>query len=238
VQTVIAAGQRGAIPFEVANLGPSNEDFLLEASAPPEYEAMLATAGRPDEKITRVTIGTSAPFKGSIMFRMPPEKVDGHKTAISLRVVSEMYHLVQTREAQLITAAPLVRVVAKPERQMLAPGERTRYRITVLNVGTLPALGMTVRVLLPDQIEFLGVSGTHFVREPAGTVSFRVDKLATGTLSEFILDVKVREDSLDAQELRCRVEVANDQLQIKELFTSTALVVQGNPSRTVPLPRP
>jgi uncharacterized repeat protein (TIGR01451 family) len=233
LQTVIAAGQRGALPFEVANLGPSDDIFLLEASAPPEYEALLTTAGRPDVKTARATIATAVPFKGSIMFRMPPDKVDGHKAVVSLRVVSEKdRHLIQARDTQIITAAPLIRAVARPEKQILAPGERTRYRITVLNAGTLPAVGLTVRVDLPAQIEFLGASRSPDLRETAGAVSFRLEKLATGTLSEFILDVKVREDALSGQELRSRVEVVNDQLQTKGFFTSTAVVVQGTPAHT------
>jgi uncharacterized repeat protein (TIGR01451 family) len=235
----VGVGQRGAIPFEVANLGKTAEDFLLETNAPPEYEAMVALDGLSDERLSRVAIGTAAPIKGKIMFRMPPNKVDGYKATLTLRVISEKYHhLVQTREAQIITAAPLVRVVAKPEKQRLAQGEQTRYRITVLNVGTLPAQGMTVRVLLPAQIEFLEAPGGPYLRETTGAVAFRVEKLETGKLAEFTMDVKIRQDSLTGQELRSKVEVVHDQLQTKEIFTSVAAVVQGSLSITAPSQRP
>lgn len=236
---IVGVGQRGAIPFEVVNLGKSDEDFVLEASAPPEYETMLTVAGQSYEKLARVTIGTTAPFKGSIMFHMPPDKVDGRRATVSLRIVSEKYHhVVQTREAQIMTAAPLVRVVAKTEKAKLAPGEQTRYHVTVLNAGTLPALDMTVRVLLPAQIEFLGSPGLPYLREATGGVIFSLDKLESGRLSEFTMDVKVREDSLIGQELLSKVEVLQNQLQLKEIFTSAAAVVQGNQSLTVPLKRP
>lgn len=224
VQT-IAVGQRGAIPFEVVNLGKLDEDFVLESSAPPEFETMLTVAGNSDEKLLRVSIGTTAPFKGRILFRMPPDKIDGQKTTISLRAVSERYHhVVHTQETQIITAAPMVRVVAKSEKQKLAPGERTRYRITVLNAGTIPARGLTVRVLLPAQIEFLA-EGSPCVREAADRIIFKVDELENGKLAEFTMDVKVREDSLIGQELRSRIEVVNNQLQTKDIFTSAAAVV-------------
>jgi len=222
-----AVGQRGELPFEVINLGASAEDFVLETSAAPEYESMLKVAGRSDEKRSHVTIATAAPFKGSIMFRMPPDKVDGHKDTISLRAISERYHhVVQTREAQIITAAPLVRVVARPEKQRLAPGEQTRYHVTVLNAGTLPARGLDVRVLLPAQVEFLGGGGVG-LRESKGGIIFRVDTLNTGKLVDFTMEVKIRDDCLIGQELRSKVEVVHDQLQIKEIFTSAAAVVQA-----------
>jgi uncharacterized repeat protein (TIGR01451 family) len=217
------------IPFEVANLGPSDEDFLLETSAPSEYETTLAVAGKSDDKLARVTIGTATPLKGSILFRMPSDKIDGQKTTVSLRAVSEKYHhVVQARETQIITAAPLVRIVAKPEKQKLAPGEQTRYRVTVINAGTLPAREVTVRVLLPAQLELLEDSGQPYLREAADRIVFKVDLLETGKLAEFNMDVKVSENSLIGQELRSRIEVVNNQLQTKELFTSAPVVVVQN----------
>jgi uncharacterized repeat protein (TIGR01451 family) len=174
-----------------------------------------------------VTIGTALPFKGSIMFRMPPDKVDGHKTAISLRAVLGKYPLaVQTRAAQIITAAPLVRVIARPEKQMLAPGEQTRYHVTVLNAGSLPARGLDVRVLLPAQIEFMGGDGSGR-RESGGGVLFKVDTLDSGKLADFTMEVRIREDSLIGQELRSKVEVVHTRLQTKEIFMSSVAVVQA-----------
>jgi len=227
MQTV-AVGQRGEIPFEMVNLGTSDESFALETSAPSDYEAMLNLAGQSNEKLARVTIAPAAPFKGSIMFRMPPDKVDRHNATISLRAVSEKYpHVVQIRDTRIITAAPLVRVVAKPEKQRLAPGEQTRYRVTVLNVGTLPALALTVSVIFPPQIELQGGEGSPHLRETAGGITFGVDTLETGKLAEFTMDVKVRKDSLNGQELRSQIEVAHGKLQIKEHFTSAAALVQA-----------
>jgi uncharacterized repeat protein (TIGR01451 family) len=222
-----AVGQRGEIPFEVVNLGATEEGFVLEASAPPEYETMLAVAGQADEKSTPVSIASSAPCKGSIKFRMPTGKIDGHKATISLRAVSKKsMQVVQTLDTLVITAAPLVRVVAKPEKQKLAPGEQTRYHITVLNAGTLPALELTARVILPAQIEFLKGTGVAH-QEAAGDIIFNVDALDTGNLAEFTMNVKVREDCPIGQELHSKVEVVHNQLQTKETFTSVAVVVQA-----------
>ena len=227
VQTV-AVGQRGEIPFEIVNLGTVDEDFVLEASAPPGYEALVTVVGRPDATFLRVTIGTALPFKGRIMFRMPPDELDGHKAVISLRAVSEKYPLaVQTRDAQVITAAPLVRVVARPEKLMLAPGEQTRYHVTVLNAGSLPTLGLDVRVFLPAQIELMGGDGSGHRENGGGGILFKIDTLNSGTLADFTMDVRIREDSLIGQELRSQVEVVHTRLQIKELFTSSVAVIQA-----------
>jgi len=226
VQT-IAVGQRGEIPFEVVNRGSSSEDFTLETMSPPEYETMLTVAGHAAEKVSQVTIAGSASVKGGIMVRMPTDKIDGHKATVTLRAVSVNHpQLVQSSETHVITAAPLVRVVARPEKQKLALGEQTRYRVTVLNVGSIPALQMTVRITLPEQLEFQGGDQSSYLREAAGSIIFKVDALNTGKLAEFTMYVKVREDCPVGQELRSKIEVVNNQLQTEEIFTSAAAVVQ------------
>jgi len=235
----VGVGQEGTIPFEVVNLSPADENFVLEASAPAEYEAVLTAAGKSAERLSRVTVATALPFKGSLGFRMPVNKVDGQKSRITLRVVSEKYHhVVQTREAQIITSAPLVRVVAKPEKQKLAPGEQTRYRVTVLNAGTLAVGEMTVRVLLPAQLEFLGGDGGPFLRDASGAIIYKLDTLETGQLSDFTMNVKVRHNTPLGRELRSTVEVALNQLQLKQSFSSAAVVVQSSQSVTTPSRKP
>jgi len=82
------------------------------------------------------------------------------------------------------------------------------------------------RVLLPAQVEFLGGGGVG-LRESKGGIIFRVDTLNTGKLVDFTMEVKIRDDCLIGQELRSKVEVVHDQLQIKEIFTSAAAVVQA-----------
>jgi len=224
----VAAGQKAEIPFQIVNQGSADETFLLETSAPPEYRLGLKIAGQAEEKRSRITVGTVTPVKGSIMIRMPPDKVDGYKTILSLRAVSEKSPRIENiSEIQVITVAPLVRVVTKPEKQKLAPGEKTRYRVTVLNVGMLSAKGLTVRVYLPAQMDFIGPPGSPFILEAPGKVVFNVENLGTGKLAEYIMDVKIREGSSFGQELRCKVEVINNQLQTKEVFTSTAAVIQA-----------
>jgi hypothetical protein len=236
----VAVGQRGRVPFEVFNLGITDEDFLLETIAPPEYETMLEIAGNPEERLPRVPIGTASPLTGSIMFRMPADKIDGHKTTISLRTVSEKYpHIIQTGETHVITAAPLVRVVAKMEQQRLVPGELTRCRISILNAGTLPAQGLVVRVILPAQAEVVdSLDRPPHLRDSSGAVIYRLETLNIGKFVEYTVDMKVREDSIIGQELRSRIEVINGQLQTRDFFSSTAAMIRADQPLTVAPTRP
>jgi len=221
-----AVGQRGVIPFEVVYPGEPDEGFMLEADAPLELEAFLYIEGRADLHSSPVHIGTAGPVKGRIIFRMPPDRVDGHKTSVTLRLVSAKdRHLVQSRETVVIAAAPLVRIIAKPEKPGLARGERSRYRVTVLNAGSLPAGDMSVRVLLPNELEL--VEGASHRQDATGSIILDVDALDTGKLADFIFVVRVRDDCPIGRELRSRVEVIHTRLQTKEIFTSTAATVQS-----------
>ena len=226
-ELTVSVGQSGTIPFEIVNPGDRDETLVLEAFAPPEYGAVLTTNGDPADKTARVTVTTTATYKGSIAFHMPVNKVDGSRAAISLRVSSESNRLVfKEQEAQVIVSAPLIRVVARPETLKPAKGERLSYHITVLNAGTLPARGLAVRLSLPDQIVFLAAHGAPYSREGSETVIFTIDRLASGNLEEFTMDVKVRENSTAGQELRFPIEVLQSILMLKETFASSAIAVQ------------
>lgn len=222
----VAAGQRGVIPFEVSNPGGADEELLLEVHAPLEFEAFLYIEGRADLNSSPVSIGTAGPVKGSVIFRMPPDRLDGRKSVVTLKLVSaKLRHPVQSRETLVITAAPLIRIIAKPEKPVLVRGERLRYRVTVLNAGSLPARDVSVRVLLPDEVELAG--GTAFRQDAACGVIFDIQELDTGKIADFILDAKVRDDSPIGRELLSRVEVTHSRLQTKEIFTSASATVQS-----------
>ena len=52
-----------------------------------------------------------------------------------------------------------------------------------------------------------------------------MDLVEIGKLAEINLDVKISESSVNAQELRGRVEIVNSTLQRKEIFTTGTSVV-------------
>jgi len=222
-----AVGQNGSMLADVSNRGKNSEEFLLEASAAPEYGAYWVSAGKPDEPLTRIKLAAGETFKGKLLFRMPADKVDGHRAALTVKVVSGKYSdVIQSKNALLIASAPLVRAVAKLARPKVEPGEQTQFRVTVLNIGSQPARDLTLRLQLPPQLDFVTAPGIKFRQEQNGMLVFRIEQIETGKLSEIILNVKVRESSRVGEEMRGQLEIVNGQLQRKDIFTSSASVVQ------------
>ena len=223
----VPVGGNGALPIEISNRGKNSEEFLLTITSAKEYDAILARANKPDENITRLQLAAGETFKGTVVFRMPAEMVDGHRSVMMIKAVSAKFSDVSfQQETVVISSAPLLRAVAKLAKQKVTPGEKLRYRVTVINAGSLPAQNLTVRLQLPSQVDFQGAPDVLFQQEPNGTLVFKLDQVETGRLAEINLDVKVREDSAVGQELRGYVEIVNGRLQRKDTFTARASVVQ------------
>lgn len=224
----VAVSSTGTLPVEISNKGINSEEFLLTVTAAKEYEAVLSTPPKPGESVTRIQLAAGETFKGSVVFRMPAEMVDGHRSVMTIKAVSAKFNDVSfQKDAVVTTSAPLVRVVAKLAKQKVSPGEKLRYRVTVLNAGSLPARDLTIRLQLPPQVDFMGAPNVSFKQEPDNVLVFAVDQVEIGKLAEINLDVKIREDSVKGQELRGRVEVGNGDLKRKDLFATTASFVQA-----------
>lgn len=223
----VPVSSTGTMPVEISNKGVNSEEFLLTVSAAKEYEAILSTQPKPGESVTRIQLAAGETFKGSVVFRMPAEMVDGHRSVVTIKAVSAKFNDISfQKEVIVTTSAPLVRVVAKLVKQKVSPGEKLRYRITVLNAGSLPAQDLTIRLQLPQQVDFLGAPNVPFKQKPDNVLVFAIDHVDIGKLAEINLDVKIREDSIKGQELRGRVEVGNGNLKRKDIFTTTASFVQ------------
>lgn len=219
-------GDNGSLPFEISNTGGSREEFLLTATAAKGYSPFLASASKPDSPINSVWLAPGETFKGAVAFTMPAEMVDGHRSAIFVKVVSAKFTDVGfNKEVLVISSAPLVRAVAKLAESKVFPGEKLRYRLTVLNAGSLPARDLTVKLQLPPQIDFQGAPDVIFKQEPNGTLVFNIAHIEIGQLAEINLNVMVRKDSAAGQELRGNVEITNGSLKRKETFTASTSVV-------------
>jgi uncharacterized repeat protein (TIGR01451 family) len=226
-EQIMEIGLKGLIPFQIANIGRRDEDFFLELSAPTEYAAKLTVNGAIAIQPAKITIKRASQFKGAISLQMPPYKPDGHKDTFSLKVTSaNSANVVQIYNIQIVAAAPLVRVVARPLTPKPARGEQIQYRVTVLNAGTVPDRDLTVRVSLPEEIKFLNAPGVTFSLESMNTIVFRIPTLETGKMLEFTMNVKICENSTIGQELRSRIEIVHEQLQLKEVFNSLAAVIR------------
>ncbi len=224
----VSVESNGRVPFEISNKGKSSEDFLLTVTAPKEYHATLTSALKPDKNVTRLRLAAGETFRGAVLFTMPAEMVDGHRSVILIKAVSTRFDDISfQKQAVVISSAPFVRAVAKLSKQKVTPGEELRYHITLLNAGSLSARNLTVRLQLPPQVEFVGSTEVPFIQEPDGTLVFAVEHVDTGKLAHIDMDVKIREDSANGLELRGRVEVNNNSLHRKAIFTATASVIQA-----------
>lgn len=222
----VPAGGDGKLPIEISNKGKNSEAFLLTVLASKEHGAILTRSGKPDEIIDRVQLAAGETFKGAVSLRMPSEAVDGHRSVVTVRAVSAKFSdIIFQKETVVLSSAPLVRAVAKLASQTVSPGEKLRYRITVLNVGSLPAQNLTVRLQLPQEVDFIAAPDVAFRQESNGAFVFMIDRVEIGKLAEINMDVKIRENSKIGQRLRGVVEVINGNLQRKDIFTASASTV-------------
>jgi uncharacterized repeat protein (TIGR01451 family) len=209
----VPVGSSGRLPVEISNNGKSSEEFLLTVMAGKDYDAILTRADKPDENVTRLKLAVGEIFKGAVVFKMPAEMVDGHRSILMIKAVSAKFSDVSfQKDTVVISSAPLVRAVAKLSKQNMTPGKKLCYRVTVLNAGSLPARNLTVRLQLPPQVVFLEAPDVKFKQEPNGTFVFKVDQVDIGKLVEINLDVKMRDDTAIGQELRGHVEVVTGSL--------------------------
>jgi hypothetical protein len=225
----IEVGKEGLFTFELNNKGTKREEFLLSAQNAKEVGVLISSADKAEEPIDRVVLSPGESFKGAIKLRMPSERVDGFKAPFQLKVVSAAFSDVTFSKAALATAsAPLVRAVARPLKAKIIRGEQVKYRVTVLNAGSLTARKLTVRVTIPDQLDLIDLPGTYYSLEKPGTLVFNAPDLETGRLAEFEINVKAIGKLTNNQELRFPVEVINGHIQRTEHFTSSAITLQGS----------
>ncbi|MHB8057126.1 MAG: hypothetical protein ACYDHC_04440 [Desulfuromonadaceae bacterium] len=224
---VFPVGGSGRLPVEISNTGGGREEFVLTVTAAKGYAPFLVSVSKPDVQVNSVWLAPGETFKGTVAFTMPAEMVDGHRSALLVKAVSAKFTDIGFhKEVLVISSAPLVRAVAKLAESKVSPGEKLRYRLTVLNAGSLPARDITVRLQLPPQIDFLGAPDVLFKQDPNGTLVFNVGQIEIGQLAEINLNVMVRGDSVVGQELRGHMEIIDGSLKRKETFTASVSVVK------------
>lgn len=223
----IAVGQNGSFKVDFTNNGTGRDEFLLSSTAPAEYGLQIASAANPDQAIEKIVLAAGEKLSALVSFKMPGDKVDGHKAAVQIKAVSSKYNDISfTAASRIITSAPLVRAVVKPSSAKAIRGDALKYRVSVLNAGSLPAGDLTVRVLLPPQVEVIDAAGQEYAKESADVVTFKINTVESGRMAEFHLNVKVKDSATRNDQLRCKVEVINNQLKLKDTFSSSVAIVQ------------
>jgi uncharacterized repeat protein (TIGR01451 family) len=230
---LIPVGGNGSLAVEISNTGTGPEEYFLTLTATKEYNARLFSSHNPDESVKRLQLAAGESFRGSIALTMPVNMVDGQRSTIRLAVVSTKFSDITFRkEAIVISSAPLIRSVAGFSSQKVTAGEKLRYKVTILNAGSLAAQDVTVRLMLPSQAIFQGSPDTTFKIASDGSILFGIDQLGSGKRAEINLDVKIHEDSRAGQELRGNIEIINNSLHRKDIFAArTAVIAQSRQQR-------
>ncbi len=221
---------KGHIPVELTNRGKQSEEFLLTVLAPEGSIVRLDRADGTDGPLDRIQLGAGELFKGIITFSLPTA-TDGARSTFSLTAVSTKFPDVTFQKSTVVTTAgPIVRAVAKFSKTKVAPGESVRLHLVILNAGSLLAKELTVRILLPPEVEFLVGSDTSFKKEIDGRYSYLIDRLEVGKRVDLNLDAMVNATALPGQEIRETIEIENGELLRKDIFTpSPALVIPPTP---------
>ncbi|HPX60661.1 MAG TPA: hypothetical protein PLN25_02685 [Deltaproteobacteria bacterium] len=218
----LEVGSLASVPFEITNRGSGREEFLLATQLPVEYGAQVVAADRPGVPLERVKLAGGETLRGMVSFRVPGGKVDGHKINVPVSGVSARFSdLVFRSERKVIAAAPLLRVVTRPSVTKVAKGSHYKYRVVLLNAGSVPASDVTLRVVLPERTELVSARGAGYGRESKRVALFRVDKLPTGRLEAFELEVRALAGRDDKSASRCQVELHNRNLNVKQQFKAS-----------------
>jgi len=234
-----AVAQRIGIPFEITNRGNGSDTFSLESGFPAEFTAGFAAAAQPEQAVNQTTLlAPGESFKGVINLAIPSTSIDGLRISYPVKAASRLLpEAAQSREVALTAAAPLLRAVVKTDKVQLLPGEKTTYRVSVLNVGSTAAQGVTLRLNFPPQLEALDYSAAGFRQEMKSSLVLDGLQIKSGESKEFSLHFQLKEDSLAGQELLTRAELVNTPLKTAAVFVSNTAHVQpqhGVKVRTAP----
>ncbi|WP_246399835.1 histone H1-like repetitive region-containing protein [Geomonas silvestris] len=222
------AGKRFVIPFDIVNAGNGNDSFTLESGFPPEFDFHFAPAKNPETAIANTPVlGVGAKYRVLAVGSLPRGNIDGQRNVYPIKVISNYSNdTSQSKEIALVSSAPLLRAVVKTDKAKLLPGERIAYRISLLNVGTAAARGVTVRLNYPPQYEPVGELPPGFKQETKASLVLDGIRLRSGESNDFNVTFQLKDEALAEQELFLRADVINNDLDKKESFVSSTSVVQ------------
>jgi uncharacterized membrane protein len=215
-----------AIPFELLNRGNGSDSFYLASGFPTEFGARFAAAVAPDQAINQTPLlAPGERFNGLLQLNVPANTIDGLRITYPVKAASRFNaETSQSRELSLTASAPLLRAMVKPEKMQATPGERVTYRITVLNVGSMAAREVSLRLNFPTQYEPAEFAG--FRQEMQAVLVQDGLTLKSGESREFAVSFKLRDEALAREELVVRADLVNAPLKAVSTFHAAAVYVQ------------
>ncbi|NTW99647.1 MAG: DUF11 domain-containing protein, partial [Geobacteraceae bacterium] len=227
--------QSVTVPFEVVNRGNGNDSFYLESAFPADFKTRFASAAAPDVAISQTAeLAPGETFKGVINLVIPPGSIDGLRITHPVKAASRLLtEASQSREVKMVASAPLLRAVLRTEKPKLLPGDKTVYRIAILNVGSATAHDVTFRLNFPPQLEPVDYAAAGFRQEMKSALVFDGLQVKSGESREFSVSFQLKDDSLAGQELSTRAELINNQLKTTAAFVSNIASVEAQRSISV-----
>jgi uncharacterized repeat protein (TIGR01451 family) len=221
-------GRRMAIPFEITNQSNGNDAFDLESGFPGTFNSGFAALDAPAQTITRTpSLAPGETFKGIVHLTIPAASIDGLRITHPIKAASRfMAEASQSREIHLTAAAPLLRAILKTDKTQPTPGEKIPYRVVLLNVGSIVAQNVSLRLDFPPQLEPLTNTSANLKEDGQSTLVFDNLQLKPGESRELPVDFRLKDDSLAGQELLCHAELINNQLKTSATFVSNAAHVK------------
>lgn len=221
------AGSTISVPFEVVNRGNGADSFGLEEGFPPEYKARIAAAAHPESSLgstPQLLPGES--FAGMVILTVPAAVIDGQRSTYPLRLISKFDRDISlSKEVSLVFSAPLLRMVIRPDKQIIQPGETISYRMALLNVGSAAARKISFTFSYPAHYEPVEPLPAGFRRDGMSRLAVEEMEVGSGGRKEFSVAFRLKEDAIAGQELFCRSELHNNVLKLSEAFLSSVAVV-------------
>ncbi|WP_305733463.1 tetratricopeptide repeat protein [Trichlorobacter ammonificans] len=216
------------LPFEIVNRGNGRDSFFLASGFPTEFGVRFAAESAPDQSINQTPpLAPGETFRGRMILTVPAATIDGLRMTYPIQAASQyMAEASQSREIALTASAPLLRAVVKTDKTNLMPGERTQYRITVLNVGSAVARDVTLRISHPPQLEPQEPTAGGLRQEMKAALVLDGIQLKPGERRDVTIPFAVREDALAREELMVRADLINTPLQTRSAFLSNVAHVQ------------
>ncbi|WP_369833311.1 histone H1-like repetitive region-containing protein [Geobacter sp. DSM 9736] len=216
------------IPFSVTNRGNGPDSYYLESGFPSAYSAQFAAASRPDRAVNLTPVlAPGESFEGVLSLTVPPTAVDGTKIIYPVKAASQFAREVsQSRDVILVASAPLLRMVLKPDKPQLLPGERVTYRAALLNIGSATATGISIRFNYPPQYEPVDFVPAGFKQEMKAALVMDGLQIKSGEKREYTVQFQLKDEALAQQELFLRGEAVNQDLGTRDSFVSTVSVVR------------
>jgi hypothetical protein len=159
---------------------------------------------------------------------IPAASIDGQRHSYPIRAVSlRSPETVASREIALVTSAPLLRAVIRPEKVHLKAGEQLAYAVTLLNVGSATAADIALRLSCPEEFEPLDGERAGFRRVGTGELVLDGIGLVPGSFREAIVTFRVKEGTRPGQEFSCRLKLENRELGTWDSYRSKGVLVHA-----------